>query len=145
MSTADLPEVLPAPRSRALLPPRDVALALPVRRASLGRRLARFGVAVVGWTWRWLVGALMCFNLFVLSWLTSIAVVGWTNRVVQQLVLAADQLLVKRGAGQTVIAGYHWFGDWGRDTMIALPGLALTTRRFDLAADVLRTFARFVS
>ena len=64
---------------------------------------------------------------------------------VQQLALAADQFLVRRGAGQTVIAGYHWFGDWGRDTMIALPGLALTTHRYDLAADVLRTFARFVS
>ena len=44
----------------------------------------------------------------------------------------------------TVIAGYHWFGDWGRDTMIALPGLALATGRPELAARVLRTFARFV-
>jgi predicted glycogen debranching enzyme len=44
----------------------------------------------------------------------------------------------------TVIAGYHWFGDWGRDTMISLPGLALATGRPELAARVLRTFARFV-
>ena len=44
----------------------------------------------------------------------------------------------------TVIAGYPWFGDWGRDTMIALPGLTLTTGRPELAARVLRTFARFV-
>jgi predicted glycogen debranching enzyme len=64
---------------------------------------------------------------------------------VQQLVIAADQFLVQRGDGQTVIAGYHWFGDWGRDTMIALPGLALATGRYGLAADILRTFARFVS
>jgi predicted glycogen debranching enzyme len=64
---------------------------------------------------------------------------------VQQLALAADQFLVKRGTGQTVIAGYHWFGDWGRDTMIALAGLTLTTRRYEAAADVLRTFGRFVS
>ena len=64
---------------------------------------------------------------------------------VQQLVLAADQFIVKRGEGQTVIAGYHWFGDWGRDTMIALPGLTLTTGRYEAAADILRTFARFVS
>ncbi len=64
---------------------------------------------------------------------------------VQQLVLAADQFLVRRGDGQTVMAGYHWFGDWGRDTMIALPGLALATRRYALAAGVLRTFARFIS
>jgi len=64
---------------------------------------------------------------------------------IQQLVLAADQFIVRRGEGQTVIAGYHWFGDWGRDTMIALPGLTLATRRFDVAADLLRTFARYVS
>jgi predicted glycogen debranching enzyme len=64
---------------------------------------------------------------------------------VRQLVLAADQFIVRRGAGHTVIAGYPWFGDWGRDTMIALPGLMLTTRRYDVAADTLRTFARFVS
>src|SRR5206468_1935492 len=69
VSTADLPEVLPAPPSpappsRALVSPPDVAVALPVRRVGLGRHLVRFGVAVMAWTWRWLVGALMCFNLF---------------------------------------------------------------------------------
>jgi predicted glycogen debranching enzyme len=68
---------------------------------------------------------------------------------VRQLTLAADQFLVARqgddGArGTTVIAGYPWFTDWGRDTMIALPGLALATRRFETAADILRTFARHV-
>ena len=44
-----------------------------------------------------------------------------------------------------MIAGYPWFGDWGRDTMIALPGLTLVTGRFDVALDILRTFARHVS
>jgi predicted glycogen debranching enzyme len=63
---------------------------------------------------------------------------------VEQLVLAADQFLVHRDSGRTVIAGYHWFNDWGRDTMIALPGLMLVTGRADEAATVLRTFARFV-
>jgi predicted glycogen debranching enzyme len=67
---------------------------------------------------------------------------------IQQLVLAADQFIVQRrfgsGIGQTVIAGYHWFGDWGRDTMIALPGLCLTTRRYDVAKTILKTFAAFV-
>ncbi len=48
------------------------------------------------------------------------------------------------GAGSTVIAGYHWFGDWGRDTMIALPGLTLATGRYDEARQILRTFARHV-
>jgi predicted glycogen debranching enzyme len=65
--------------------------------------------------------------------------------LVQQLVLAADQFLVRRGdTGRTVIAGYHWFNDWGRDTMIALPGLTLATSRADEAADILRTFARYI-
>jgi predicted glycogen debranching enzyme len=70
---------------------------------------------------------------------------------VRQLVLAADQFIVERrndlatdaAAGTTVIAGYPWFGDWGRDTMIALPGLALATGRHEVAADILRTFARY--
>jgi predicted glycogen debranching enzyme len=44
----------------------------------------------------------------------------------------------------TVIAGYPWFGDWGRDTMIALPGLAIATGRTDIGARILRTFAAFV-
>jgi predicted glycogen debranching enzyme len=43
--------------------------------------------------------------------------------------LAADQFIVARGQEKTVIAGYHWFSDWGRDTMIALPGLTLATGR----------------
>ena len=113
-------------------------------------------------------------------------------RFVQQLVLAADQFLVRRdwlmespsrasgtlgssaglpedtrealgteetgvesrpaiestpsasAAGRTVIAGYHWFGDWGRDTMIALPGLTLACGRPQEAAAVLRTFAAYL-
>jgi predicted glycogen debranching enzyme len=67
----------------------------------------------------------------------------------QQLTLAADQFIVERRAdgqtiGKTIIAGYHWFNDWGRDTMISLPGLALTTNRPSDAADILRTFARYI-
>jgi predicted glycogen debranching enzyme len=64
--------------------------------------------------------------------------------LVQQLTLAADQFLVRRGQGRTVIAGYHWFTDWGRDTMISLPGLTLATGRAEEAADILRTFAGLV-
>lgn len=66
-----------------------------------------------------------------------------------QLVLAADQFVVQRAApgepeGCTVIAGYPWFSDWGRDTMISLPGLTLGTGRPEIAARILRTFAHFV-
>ncbi len=70
--------------------------------------------------------------------------------VVRQLVLAADQFIVERripgeeGAGRTIIAGYPWFNDWGRDTMIALPGLALATGRHADAAAILRSYGRFV-
>jgi predicted glycogen debranching enzyme len=67
----------------------------------------------------------------------------------QHLVLAADQFIVGRKlpdepGGRTIIAGYPWFGDWGRDTMISLPGLMLVTGRRDVAGRVLRTFAHFV-
>ena len=62
-----------------------------------------------------------------------------------QLVLAADQFIVKRGAGETVIAGYPWFSDWGRDTMIALPGLTLATNRTEIARDILLEFSRHLS
>lgn len=57
------------------------------------------------------------------------------------LAAGADQFLVRRGEGKSIIAGYHWFNDWGRDAMISLPGLLLTTRRFDEARAVLTTFA----
>jgi predicted glycogen debranching enzyme len=75
-----------------------------------------------------------------------------------ELVLAADQFIIMpagrgeeaaraRAAGddvRTVIAGYHWFTDWGRDTMISLEGLALTTGRYREAGYILRTFAHYV-
>ncbi|MEA2416831.1 MAG: hypothetical protein QOI58_3488 [Thermoanaerobaculia bacterium] len=54
------------------------------------------------------------------------------------LLLAADQFIIERDEKKTIIAGYHWFTDWGRDTMIALPGLCLATGRFDDAKQILR-------
>jgi glycogen debranching enzyme len=61
------------------------------------------------------------------------------------LVRAADQFLVEGIHGPTVIAGYPWFTDWGRDSMIALPGLLRATGRVDAARGILDTFARFVA
>lgn len=68
---------------------------------------------------------------------------------IDQLVLAADSFVFARPLpnvpdGESVIAGYPWFGDWGRDTMIALPGLTLATGRFDTARRILETFLHFV-
>ena len=69
----------------------------------------------------------------------------WVN----QLVLSSSSFIFSRPLphapdGESIIAGYPWFGDWGRDTMIALPGLTLTTGRFDTARRILNTFARFI-
>ncbi len=66
---------------------------------------------------------------------------------IAQLVLAADQFIVDRpqlANGKTIIAGYHWFSDWGRDTMISLQGLTLATGRLDIARSILLTFAKYL-
>lgn len=68
---------------------------------------------------------------------------------IRQLLLAADSFVFARPmrdhpAGRSVIAGYPWFGDWGRDTMISLPGLTLAAGRRELARDILLTFAHYV-
>lgn len=66
---------------------------------------------------------------------------------VSQLLLASDSFIFSRPLpgvpdGESIIAGYPWFGDWGRDTMIALPGLTLATGRYDSARRILATFGR---
>jgi predicted glycogen debranching enzyme len=68
---------------------------------------------------------------------------------IQQLVLAADRFIVTRPLadnpkGKTIIAGYPWFTDWGRDTAIALPGLTISTGRYKVAKNILRTFAKYI-
>jgi predicted glycogen debranching enzyme len=90
--------------------------------------------------------------------LLSVAPAAARHGFAAQLVMAADQFVVLPGsrleekmqadaAGselRTVIAGYHWFGDWGRDTMISLDGLTLCTGRHREAGAILRTFANYV-
>ncbi len=68
----------------------------------------------------------------------------------EQLLLAADQFIVRRVTknaldGSTIIAGYPWFSDWGRDTMISLTGLTLLTGRHSDAKKILQTFAQFIN
>jgi predicted glycogen debranching enzyme len=58
---------------------------------------------------------------------------------------AADAYIVKRGEGKTIIAGYPWFTDWGRDTFIALRGLCIATGRLELARDILLAWSSAVS
>lgn len=62
----------------------------------------------------------------------------------ESLTASTDQYIVSRGNQKTIIAGYHWFSDWGRDTMIALPGLTLVTGKHEIARSILRTFAQHV-
>ena len=80
------------------------------------------------------------------------------GKIAEELVFAADQFIITptgriedatranaRGDQiRTVIAGYHWFTDWGRDTMISLEGLTLTTGRFNEAGWILRTFSQYI-
>lgn len=61
------------------------------------------------------------------------------------LAQAADQFIVRRGDGYSLIAGYPWFTDWGRDSMICLPGLVAATDRRDVARSILTTFAGVMS
>ncbi len=77
------------------------------------------------------------------------ALAGEAPSWIWQLILAADQFIVERSLpeepdGRSIIAGYHWFADWGRDTMIALPGLTLTTGRAGVARQILLAFSRYV-
>jgi predicted glycogen debranching enzyme len=74
-----------------------------------------------------------------------IEIAGAEDDFTKQLVLAADQFIVKRGEGETIIAGYPWFSDWGRDTMIALSGLTLSTKREGIAKNILREYGRHIS
>ena len=69
-----------------------------------------------------------------------------TDETRLDLIRAADQFIIKAaGVRATILAGYPWFTDWGRDTMISLPGLCLATKRFDVAAEILKDFAGYVS
>ena len=83
------------------------------------------------------------------AWRKTSSHVATVPASIQQLVHAADQFIVKRPLpddpqGCSIIAGYPWFADWGRDTMIAVPGLTLATGRPEIAKQILVSFSRYV-
>ena len=72
------------------------------------------------------------------------------DETTRRLAEATDTFVVRRSfpkssASTTILAGFHWFADWGRDTFIALPGLLLSTKRFAQARQTFRTFSRYIS
>lgn len=71
---------------------------------------------------------------------------GYDDRLANRLVEAGDHFIVDRDSTglKTIMAGYPWFTDWGRDTMIAFQGLTLCTKRFTEAREILESFARYV-
>ena len=66
---------------------------------------------------------------------------GKRSTVVQRLEASADKFVVETKNRSTIMAGYPWFSDWGRDTMISLPGLCLSTGRTEMARQILRDYA----
>ena len=70
---------------------------------------------------------------------------GFRDPVARQLARSADVFIARRDStgGKTILAGYPFFGDWGRDTMVALPGCLLSTGRYEEAKSVLRTFLAY--
>ncbi len=66
------------------------------------------------------------------------------EKLIKELIMATDNVIVYRPSFglHTIIAGYHWFLDWGRDTLIAFEGLLLKQKRFDIAREVLKTMIR---
>ena len=69
----------------------------------------------------------------------------FSDPVAKQLAVSADSFIARRDStnGKTILAGYPLFSDWGRDTMIALPGCCLSTGRFEDAKSILRTFLAY--
>ncbi len=70
---------------------------------------------------------------------------GFKDPVARELARSADHFIAYRPStgGKTILAGYPYFGDWGRDTMIALPGCVLATGRYETARSILRTFLAY--
>ena len=69
---------------------------------------------------------------------------GVRNDIEKDLAIASDSFVIDKKYGKTIIAGYHWFGDWGRDTFIAFEGILLRTNRFNDAKSIIKSFATHI-
>ena len=71
---------------------------------------------------------------------------GFSEELASQLAVSADQFISYRAStdGKTILAGFPFFEDWGRDTMISLPGITMVTGRFEECKSILRTFAKYI-
>lgn len=69
----------------------------------------------------------------------------YTPKWLKQILYAVNVFIVKRSNSQSIIAGYHWFGDWGRDTMISLPGLCCSVGQTNIAKSILENYANYVN
>lgn len=72
---------------------------------------------------------------------------GYKDKFLQKLVIAADSFIINRQStkSKSVIAGYHWFTDWGRDAMISLAGTTLVTKRYKDGRNILETFSKYIN
>lgn len=69
---------------------------------------------------------------------------GASNEIDKSLAISADSFVIEKEYGKTIIAGYHWFGDWGRDTFIAFEGILLRTNRFNDAKNIILSFSKHI-
>ncbi len=79
--------------------------------------------------------------------LKSLRLPSIKNQFFNDLMVSGDQFLVKRAStdSHTILAGYHWFTDWGRDTMIAMRGLCIATGRQEISRSILKTFFNYLN
>lgn len=71
-------------------------------------------------------------------------IAGARTEAEKELAIAADNFVIDKNGGKTIIAGYPWFSDWGRDTFIAFEGIVLRTNRFLDAKNILNNFIRYI-
>ncbi|KAB8033537.1 amylo-alpha-1,6-glucosidase [Fluviispira multicolorata] len=74
---------------------------------------------------------------------------NFTPQWISQILYSAEHFIVKRenqndSDSKSILAGYHWFGDWGRDTMISLPGLCCATGQYSIAKSILENYAKYL-